>query len=931
MPANARLQLSIEADASQGNTEVKKFNVSLKGLGEVGHAAGIRAGGALEGLTTKIIAGATVANTLSAVFRKLAVEVKNLVVGFGNQSEEMLNLADRTGFTVKEAFEFSAAARVIGTDLGTIVPSMKKLSEALAGAGDEGKEARQILKLLGIDMRDLGRTGSVTGDLMLELAKSIRGLSVPEQRLALDKLLGRGAGEQLPFFKQLLETLPQVRAAGAGALAEMAQKATQFDDALDLLAESWKSLSAILNKKIVGIIEVLAPDFVKSGPGRGNLGLGIAQFFDPRSVSHLVQRPRPGATLTLPSEQDINAAAARRGLGDRILAAEKAVEASKRAIAAEKQTSQILLAAKKGELDAVGKIVLEYQQYRKELGLSAQALRDLAEAEEISIGAERAKELREATAADLKSLVERDEERRKLVEMAFEEEQQLRRETLEIGISQYDDFIREQIRLAEVRRDRELGALELVNTRTIAERTAIEDQKFLIQEQAIRRITDLELAAIKSRARTEIALLEAVALSRQDLAGAAMDKIAAIQRVTDQQAATESLKADDAVAAARQAGQIRQATIIRDSNERVFSHLKDVSGRVFDAMLQRGESVWNVFKNAALTALREIVTSTVARSLMQLLGGGGGQLAGAGAGGGRFGGLGGLLGGLGFGVPAIGPGGTAPFNPNAGTGIGGALPRFGGIRDFLGLSQAAQFGGGVSGALGGALSSPLAGLAGIGLFASGFRRGGVAGLGLSVGGGFLAGASIGFAIGGPFGAALGAIIGTGVGLISGLIGLFRKSAEQKAKEKIKSLYGLTISTQFAKQIVEIARSVFGGNLDMAVRSTQVRELLELWAMATSQTFGAGVPRPTVSTFGLSSGRLLQISGGSATAAPGIGGGGAGAVVLDLDNARLRIEGMETAILEGARVVSKAVARSFEGSSGRRQSAALTFAPSTITD
>jgi hypothetical protein len=62
-----------------------------------------------------------------------------------------------------------------------------------------------------------------------------------------------------------------------------------------------------------------------------------------------------------------------------------------------------------------------------------------------------------------------------------------------------------------------------------------------------------------------------------------------------------------------------------------------------------------------------------------------------------------------------------------------------------------------------------------------------------------------------------------------------KGAADKAKEKIKALYGVDIADKgVLQQIVDMAKSGFGGNLDMAIRSPQIRDLIQLYAMTTGQ-------------------------------------------------------------------------------------------------
>jgi hypothetical protein len=54
--------------------------------------------------------------------------------------------------------------------------------------------------------------------------------------------------------------------------------------------------------------------------------------------------------------------------------------------------------------------------------------------------------------------------------------------------------------------------------------------------------------------------------------------------------------------------------------------------------------------------------------------------------------------------------------------------------------------------------------------------------------------------------------------------LFVKGAADKAKEKIKALYGVDIADKgVLQQIVDMAKSGFDGNLDMAIRSPRIRD------------------------------------------------------------------------------------------------------------
>ena len=162
-------------------------------------------------------------------------------------------------------------------------------------------------------------------------------------------------------------------------------------------------------------------------------------------------------------------------------------------------------------------------------------------------------------------------------------------------------------------------------------------------------------------------------------------------------------------------------------------------------------------------------------------------------------------------------------------GMGSGLKQFlgfGGKAGFVGPQLPTSFMGNLS-KLGHSNAALMGGAA---LALMGVRRGGLSGLGMTTAGEAL----IGFKYGGGLGAAIGGAIGLGVGLV----GLFRKSAEDKAKQKIRDTYGVEIKDKgVLKQIVEMAKQSYGGNLDMAVKSQQVADLVRLYALTYGQSTG----------------------------------------------------------------------------------------------
>lgn len=204
---------------------------------------------------------------------------------------------------------------------------------------------------------------------------------------------------------------------------------------------------------------------------------------------------------------------------------------------------------------------------------------------------------------------------------------------------------------------------------------------------------------------------------------------------------------------------------------------------------------------------------------------------------GGFGGVLGKLGGNGSGAPMTAQIGNALLLA-AGAGLLGAGLKQNTKAVPSGIMSTA--GGGILGMQAASLlgTSPLwSGVlgAGIGLSAAGLMRGGLSGLGMDVGGGAL----IGLQLGGP----IGALIGAGVGAIAGGIRMLIPGAAQKVRSKIKQVYGVDISQQnVLMQIVQLAKDHYGGNLDVAIASPEVQDLVRLYSIATGKN-PSGLPRP----------------------------------------------------------------------------------------
>jgi len=406
-------------------------------------------------------------------------------------------------------------------------------------------------------------------------------------------------------------------------------------------------------------------------------------------------------------------------------------------------------------------------------------------------------------------------------------------------------------------RDANLRMVEATDARTLEQKIAVEQRKAQIEIDHLETVHEIKQRLFDMET-SRMVMDEESHLRRLGLRAEEINqRIAHLtqQRETLRQHLAE--QTDTAIEAAQQSAANRQVDLVRNHNQQMFDSFKRQAEGVFDALLAKSGSVWsaigNSLKTALLTAIKDVVTSRVAAMLMQMFTGTQVSMMPASAGGGRLGQLGGLLG-IGA-APVFGAGSiaTPTFTSHAGgsgaemlskAGLAGLLP---GLKSFAGIENSIQIAPGVATTWQaatlfqkiGAIARSNAPLLGGGLLAmQGLRQGGLSGMAMSTAGGAL----IGFKFGGPLGAAIGA----GAGAVAGLLRLFVKGAEQKAREKVRAVYGVDISDKaLLKQIVDTAKQGFGGNLDVAIRSPQIRDLVELYAMSTGRrtTSRVDVMRP----------------------------------------------------------------------------------------
>lgn len=634
------------------------------------------------------------------------------------------------------------------------------------------------------------------------------------------------------------------------------------------------------------------------------------------------QKLQEGSTKALAAQEEIRQKA--------IIAAAEAEKKQKEELARlDERAIAFRKSAELQELEGLDRIAEKRRQAIAEFGKSPQARANI----EKGIAAETAKfqaQFEERRLKDFErfqrgsAVAARDNTAKEFEEKA--------RAAAELGkINDQTQQVNEQRQLAglESRKASELRAIQETTGKGVGERLAAEDKIATIER-------DFALKSFEYK----VALLNQEASLRAELASNGDQRDAILREAAARAALLES-QTQAAIDAAQETAAVRKIQIVRTEQQRLFDQVRQQADGVFDALVSRsrglGETLKNLLLQAVLTPLKQIFSTTIASMLT------GAAPAGGGAGGfsgiARLAGLGGLLSG---GVARAGaPGGTSGFAGPVG-GVSGMLAAAngggGGVFGGLGGGSAGLGGGsaGLSGATGlvgggaalGLLGAFKAGQSGNGLLrASAPAIGAISGL---VGFGALASLFPALIGAGP----AGWIAAAGIGATVGLIGMFKRRGEDKLIEKIKSVYGITIGRDFARNpLAGIIKDQFGGDVDLGIRSPVVRELLSVYRMQSNQSsLGAGLGAINNVARGVSltgtGGGLFQnpvsVNGGSY----GYGGSlpSSGPVQpfqperpIIIEN-RLQIDGRD---------VQASMQRTNQASNGRRESAAVLSDPLLI--
>ncbi len=892
------------------------------------------------------------------------------------EAERVAVLARQSVFQ-NQAFE---GYRLMSLSLGKLnietdeyVAAGNRLQRSLDSIGRNG------LAEFGVDLDLLRARGLKSADMLREIGAAAEGLNEFEKARLAVKLFGTDASANIGFLDGRVQRVRESFVKFGGVLSEVeARELLQFKQGVDAIGDAFGRMRDSAQGAIDGIrtrfssmVAELSIDAYRRGKSLPQFGVksgmfpeegseadresrrGKAEFaeiaggFAQNAISNLSPKvPSVGAAESgrLAREFRESLPGIQQALSEAISARSKAlalVGTEKGALLGEglaqelraRQTEVDTLTAKVNEMNAA---VQEAEARRRQME------RGIAKSREImsqrAAGGFKVDVIKDLAESGLSEQYERQ----------FQAAQKVSSDIADMELSNIRERLAQEEFLMDAGREKQLAQLEAFGARTLDEKLRMEERKADIERQYLLKSFELRARLLEIDQNRELAAAE----QNAELRAAINAKYALAGREL-------TLRTELAMDAAQESAAVRKIQLVRSEQEKAFDTVRQAADGVFDALATRVRSLGDLLKVLILQPLLTMAKQISSTAIATILTGGNPNQGTGGAG---------LFARLGFGALTSGrivsdgaPGGTpgfaGPVGGVSGTlgtvaggqsgGAGGALGLAGLKANSLGLlsslgnigapalgpgsSGGAQAGGGIYGAKGGAM------LVGGGILAfDGLRRGGVVGLAETTAGGAL--------IGAKFGGPMGALIGGAIGAAAGTVRLFIKGAHDKLKDKIQSMYGVRMADKaLLGNILSTIKSSFGGDMEAGIRSPQIRDLIELYAMSTGQKYGGVSSQTAMAMVSQRNGMLTQIPqyGWSGQQLAGLGGaiaqGGvsAGAVTINLQldgQATTRVMRGEAVqvVQDNPRLVAQAGANASRDNFRRRENTLLGLKPGLLS-
>lgn len=226
---------------------------ALKGLDEIG--AKVRPFAA--GFTAAAAAAAAAGTAIAAV-----------AIQTGRWADELLDLRDQTGLTLRELQEFRVVGISAGVGADTVAEAVLKLQTRMASGAEGSADLRMGLEQLGVSLEDWTGKSRPMGDIVTEIVGKLGDMEdVTQRNVTATRVFGRGAVELLPVLAMGSAEIEKVtdRAHRMGLVMsnEDVEAANELRIEFDLAVESIAAMGRELSVQTIPLLlrlgEVMGP------------------------------------------------------------------------------------------------------------------------------------------------------------------------------------------------------------------------------------------------------------------------------------------------------------------------------------------------------------------------------------------------------------------------------------------------------------------------------------------------------------------------------------------------------------------------------------------------------------------------------------------------------------------------------------------------
>lgn len=191
----------------------------------------------------------------------------------------LYDLGQRTGMAAEELSVLAYGAKLSGTSLDEMLPSLDKFAATISEAARGAEEQAELFAVMKIGLRDARGELRPTNELLLEFADRISSYSNSAQKVALVRAaFGRGGGSLIPFLNEGAEGIEKMRkeaeALGIVWSEDTAKAADKLDDAITALKESGAAFGKTLLISTLPTLQIFVDKLVEMRKASDHAGEG---------------------------------------------------------------------------------------------------------------------------------------------------------------------------------------------------------------------------------------------------------------------------------------------------------------------------------------------------------------------------------------------------------------------------------------------------------------------------------------------------------------------------------------------------------------------------------------------------------------------------------------------------------------------------------